>query len=313
MTDTPKPVVSTEPPTPGHIRVRVPSNCAFYPKEVTSIFARPFDIEDISAMSTAKNAQDLPSFIRAVGKTLSVPVDIITQDDFHAICFWHRINSYPSKPLTLSWTCGNVKHLELANKSLPPNASDEMKEDVDDAKKSLKNRKTFAPNHPIEINEITQERFNAMAKWLKDPNRHSQPHLFLPPTVGDMIEFAEMTKLALRNKRLQDLELTEENLEQVLDEVIDVTANDTLMDIATHLNPAKCGITLDQRISFIRENTKKDPNLYNTTFLADLEVFKELCDHSVHEIVKGKCAYRGCGQQVEIPLSFDLFNFFPFV
>lgn len=301
------------PPTPRHIRVKVPSNCVFYGKDVTSIFACPFDVNHIAAMSTAKNSQDLPAFIRAIGATLNVPIESLTQDDFYAVCFWHRINSYPSKPLTLSWTCGAVKHVELANKIAPPNATPELLEEIDDAKKGLKNRKSFAPNHPIEINEMTQARFTKMATFLKDKNRKSYPHIFYAPTVGDMIEFAEMTKLALRNKRLSDLELSEENIEQVLDEVIDVTADNTIVDIATHLNPTICGATLEQRMDYIREHAKVDPDTYNSEFLDDLETFKELCDHSVSEIIKCKCAYRGCGQQVEIPLNFDLFNFFPFV
>lgn len=311
MTNTP--VVSTEPPSPRHIRVKVPSNCVFYDKDVKSIFARPFDVNDIAAMSTAKNSQDMPSFIRAVGSTLSVPVETLTQDDFYAVCFWHRINSYPSKPLTLGWTCGSMDHIELANRVPPPNASAETIQEIEDAKKGLKNRKVFLPNHPVEINEMTQGRFDVMAKFLQSKERHSYPHLFFAPTVGDMIAFAEMAKLALRQKRLNDLDLNEENLEQVLDEVIEVTADDTIVDIATHLNPIKCGATLDQRMDFIREQTKIDPDTYNTTFLDELETFKELCDHSISEIVKCKCAYRGCGQQVEIPLNFDLFNFFPFV
>lgn len=306
-------VVSKSAPTQKHIRVQVPSNCVFYPKDVVSVFVRPFHLEDIAALSTAKNSQDIASYVNAIGKTCSIPVEMITQDDFQAICYWHRINSYPTKPLTLRWTCNNPKHLEMAHKEPPVNASEDLLLEIESAKSTLSNRKVFSANHPVDMNVITKERFEKIRAFLTNTKRHSYPHFFLPPTVGDMIELAEITKLALRRSKLEDLELNAENQEAVYDEVIEATSDDLMLELASYLNPEKCGVTLQQRRDFIRQNAELDPDMYNSIFLQDFEEFKALVDHSVKESVHCKCQYRGCEQRVEIPLNFDLFDFFPFV
>lgn len=300
-----------EAPTENHVRVSVPSNCVFYSKDVSAIYVRPFHLGDINSMSTAKNANDIPSYIRAIGKTVSLPVESLTQDDFQAICYWHRVNSYPRKPLTLTWQCANPKHVALANKVLLDTATQEEKDAVEDAKAGLRNRKVMSTGD-IKFESISRERFNAIGKFLKDPERHSRPYLLMPPTIADMIELAEITKVELRHKKINEMELNEENLEAVLDEITEMTADDVLVRVASMLAPLpEYGITLRERIDYINKQIELNPRQFNSEFLADIEEYEQLVAHGVIESVQTKCKYRGCEHPVEINLDFDLFNFFP--
>lgn len=312
MTDNTQPSSSVA-PTDSHVRVAVPSNCVFYPQEITAIYARPFHIGDINAMATAKNAHDLPSFIRAIGKSLSVPVETLTQDDFQAVCYWHRINSYPRKPLTVTWNCSEPTHVGRANLVLLESATQEQRDMVEDAKAGIKNSKTLKTTD-LTVHSITRERFDEISRFLKSPDRQSSPFLLMPPTVADMIEFAEITKVELRHKKINEMELNEENLETVLNEITEMTADDIFVRVASFLAPIpKYGVTLGERIKFVTEQVELNPQQFDAGFLEDLDIYEDLVAHGVSEVVSSKCKYRGCGHAVDITIDFDLFNFFPYV
>lgn len=290
----------------------LPSGGVFYPSDVKDILVRRFDILDIDKMSSAKKSANMGDYIRAIGATVSVPVEMLTQDDFQFLCFWHRVNSYPTRPLQLKWECTNEKHKSFAALEPYEGMSEDDKLDLEDAKRFVTNTVTIRNSSEISINKMTMERYNKLKDWLTDPTRHTKDFIFMPPVVGDLIEFSEISQAQLKHLKLSELDTTPENLETVLDEINDATQDDTIIRIASNLN-AKYGVTLTDRMAYVREQTARNRRTFSTAFLSDLETFEELSNHSVNESYKGTCKYRGCKQAVNLSVDFDLFNFFPFV
>lgn len=307
-----QPTYNFEEPTTHHTEFDPPSKCVFYPKGVDRLYVRRFDLDDIDALSTAKNSSNMVAMIKAVGRTITAPIEMLTQDDFKALCFWHRINSFPRKPLTFTWECTNHEHIAISKMQLTPDMDQDQRDAIDDAKRFLKNRQVLDGIKSIQGNPMTQSRYKALTDFYKDKNRYTYPLIFMPATVATTMEFAELASIQMKNAKLQELELNDDNLEVVLDELTSVTSNDVILRVATHL-PQTCGITLVERMEYLRKEIKENRGKYGTEFLDELDQFDELVDHDLSEIVKGKCKFGGCKQAVDLPIEFDLFNFFPHV
>lgn len=303
-------VLNISEPTKHHSEFDPPSKCIFYPKEVDRLYVRRFDLSDLDKLSTAKNASNMVGMIRAIGETITAPVEMLTQDDFKALCFWHRVNSYPRKPLVFNWECTNHKHVTTAKLEITPDMDQDQLDAIDDARRFLKNRMHLDGIKSISGNPMTMARFHALRDWLKDPERYTHPHIFQPATVATMIEFVELTSLKMKNAKLQELELNDDNLETVLEELTAVTSNDIILRAATHL-PNTFGLTLVDRMTNLRREIKLHPEKYGSEFLYDLDQYEDLCNHDLSDVIKGTCKYGGCKQAIDLPVEFDLFNFFP--
>ena len=304
--------VVVQEPTPHHVRFNPPSRCVFYPKNVLSIYVRRFDLADINALSSSKNAADLAGMIRAIGRTINIPIEILTQYDFKALCFWHRVNSFPRKPLQINYECPNIHHALKTKMEITPDMSQDEQDDIKDAKQFFKNRYVLNGLKDLNGSQFTEERYEKLIEFYRDKERYSYPHVLLPATVGSMIEFTELAKLQMRNAKLQELDLNDQNLETVLDELVSVTSDDIIVRLANHM-PLSFGATLLERMTNIKKAIETNPDKFGTEFLDDLDMFDELVDHELSETVKTKCKYGGCEHAIELNLEFDLFGFFPHV
>lgn len=307
-----QPTFKATEPTAHHIEFDPPSKCVFYPAGVDRLYVRRFDLADIDALSTAKNSSNMVGMIRAVGRTITTPIEMLTQDDFKALCFWHRINSFPRKPLVFNWECTNPSHVATSKMEVTPDMDQDQRDAIDDARRFLKNRQHLDGMKSLQGNPITKERYKKLTDFYKDKERYTYPLLFMPATVATMIEFAELTNIQMKNAKLQELDLNDDNLELVLDELASLTSQDVILRVATHL-PTTCGFTLADRMEYLRKAIDENPGKYGTEFLDELDIFDELVDHDLSEIVKGKCKFGGCKQAVDLPIEFDLFSFFPHV
>ncbi len=296
----------------GFTRIAVPSNCVFYPKGIDSVYARRLDLIDISDLGTSKNSGDLPKFIETIVATTNLPAHLMTQDDFQAVMYWHRLNSFPKKPLTLKWECDNPKHLEAASLTILEGMDEDTRDMIDDAKRFLVNRKTVQRSD-LKIHEITRERFDATVAWLRS-ERQTKEFVFMPPTVSDTIEFVKITQMQLRNQKLDELAVTDENYAQVVEAILDSSKDETIVEVASMLSRTH-GVTLSDRIAFLRskvlEARDNGDNLFDSTFLYEVREYKNLTDHSISEIIPDKCKFRGCEQAVNLTVEFDPFEFFP--
>ena len=299
-------------PTSHHTVFDPPSKCVFYPKDVNCLYVRRFGIDDIDALSTAKNASNMVGMIKAIGATITAPIEMLTQDDFKALCFWHRINSFPRKPLTFTWECNNHSHIATSKLEITPDMDQDQRDAIDDARRFLKNRQVLSGVDSIHGNPMTTARYKTLTDFYKDKERYTYPLIFMPATVATMIEFAELTNIQMKNAKLQELDLNDDNLETVLEELASITSNDVILRVASHL-PSNYGFTLVERMEYLRNDIKENREKYGTEFLDDLDTFTDLVDHDLSEMVKGKCKFGGCKQAVDLPIEFDLFNFFPHV
>lgn len=305
-------VLNIPEPSVHHNVFDPPSKCIFYPAGVDCLYVRRFDLDDLDALSTAKNASNMVGMIRAIGRTITAPIEMLTQDDFKALCFWHRVNSYPRKPLIFTWECTNPKHVVTSKLEITPEMDQDQLDAIDDARRFLKNRMQLDSVKSINGNPMTMARFEKLKAWFKDKERYTYPHLLQPATVAVMIEFAELTNLQMKNAKLQELELNDDNLETVLDELVKVTSQDIILRAATHM-PNTFGLTLVDRMNNLRKEIKAHPEKYGTEFLDDLDTFDDLTDHDLSDVIKGTCKYGGCKQAIDLPIEFDLFNFFPHI
>lgn len=311
MTDQQTPE-STESIPRGFTRISVPSGCVFYPKDITSVFARRLDLVDLSDLGTAKNSGDLKKFMETVVATTNLTPQLMTQDDFQAVMYWHRLNSFPKKPLVLKWTCENAKHVELSEMTALDTMSEDLQDSISDAKQFLVNRKTVT-SADLKINAMTVERFDKITAWLRS-DRQTRDFVFMPATVSDAVEYAEMTQMQLRNKKLDSLAVTDENYSQVVEAILDSTKDEIIVEVASMLSRIH-GFTLPDRISFLKakvlESRELGETLFDSGFLHELREYRNLIDHSISEIVPDKCKFRGCEQAVNLNVEFDPFEFFP--
>lgn len=68
-----------------------------------TIFVRRFGLADLARLSAARAQESITLLSLAIGATLSMPVSLMTTDDFHFILYWHRKNSYLQMPWNVKW------------------------------------------------------------------------------------------------------------------------------------------------------------------------------------------------------------------
>lgn len=79
-----------------------------------------FTHSDACALSLVSKTQDILKVYEVIDRRLNIDVGELTVKDFWFILHWQRINSYPSFPVRLPWTCRhcgykNLDHLEGSN------------------------------------------------------------------------------------------------------------------------------------------------------------------------------------------------------
>jgi hypothetical protein len=100
-------------PAPGSVgavgvRMDPPSNYVFY--DFKDLHVRRFRVPDLSRIYAAQKNGDISMLGDALGATISVDIRELTAPDFFFTMYWHRLNSYPSSPYTVTWESkyGNV-------------------------------------------------------------------------------------------------------------------------------------------------------------------------------------------------------------
>lgn len=83
----------------------LPSQGVPYKGRMTSLFIRPFRLNEMKLLSKSAQLNDLAPLIRAVDLCISHDVYDITIGDFYYILMWLRMYSMPDSPYILEWHC----------------------------------------------------------------------------------------------------------------------------------------------------------------------------------------------------------------
>ena len=81
----------------------LPSN--YYEYDFKELWIRPFTPNEARLLHMARVSGNLTYVISAIAATLSVPVSKLLIEDFEFCMYWLRMQSYPSKPFNITWTC----------------------------------------------------------------------------------------------------------------------------------------------------------------------------------------------------------------
>jgi hypothetical protein len=88
----------------------IPSNYSFY--DFKELWVRPFTPNEARLLHMARVSGNLMYLVSAIDACLSQPISRLIIEDFEFILYWLRLNSYPSKPFSVTWTCDNALEYE---------------------------------------------------------------------------------------------------------------------------------------------------------------------------------------------------------
>jgi len=89
-------------PNNNFTALALPSNFVFY--DFDSLHVRKLSIRDAAKLTKASAQANYKSFKEAIQGCIDRDIEVLTYGDFRYICYWLRVNSYPSTPITIEWT-----------------------------------------------------------------------------------------------------------------------------------------------------------------------------------------------------------------
>lgn len=89
-------------PNASYERLDLPSK--YVPYAFESLHIRKLSLLDQAKIVRAQRSQNITVMLDALDATISEDIRKLMPEDFKAICYWHRINSYIGVPLNVSWT-----------------------------------------------------------------------------------------------------------------------------------------------------------------------------------------------------------------
>jgi hypothetical protein len=72
------------------------------------LWVRPFTPNEARLLHMAKVSGNLTYLISAVAACLSQPINKLIIEDFEFVLYWLRMNSYPNRPFSVTWTCNRI-------------------------------------------------------------------------------------------------------------------------------------------------------------------------------------------------------------
>lgn len=273
----------------------LPSHFAFY--GFKDIYAKPFLAKHIAKLQKAHREQSLQPVVEAVSSVLytsdpawnGVPLAFeLTLPDFYFVLFWLRQNSFTKSNFVHTTRCKNPEHtrrvengLRLTDFQAMVRAGHMTEEHYAEIEASV------LPESSLEISQVIT---NASVKvneleTIPDPEVYhfsdASTMVFRPPTMRDVIEFAEHPKMQDPEQR---------------------TEFSFLAQLATHVQHQELHLTLDQRIDIVENATADQVQL-----IKDYD--KAVRAYGVDQTVKIQC--KGCGHVSESKLSLAAHSFFP--
>lgn len=328
--------------TARHVPIDLPSKCVLYPDiDPSNVYVRPFALPELDKIRVAQQTGKLRAMVQAIDNTLNINAFDLTIGDFNRIMYWHRISSYPKRPLSIGWSCNDESHIALASKAVksdvqleegevyPDDLANQTEEEEDEilhARATLKNTFLLSKNS-LKVTSVTVENVNKAMELMKEfallsedkddkGNTIDGSGLFLNiPRMSDIIEQTEvqMLKMSKSKKFISTDTADPEDVSEYLEILSELDKNPVLTELATYLSRVH-GLTLEDRIKYLAkrvDDSIENANLYSVgddMYHHAMEL-NYLLDHGVREVVETKCG--GCGNKASLDLPFDYARFFP--
>ena len=275
----------------------LPSKGLFY--EFTALSIRKFHIPELKKVYRARTTSSFRTLVEAIQSTIDRDLFQMTIGDFWYLMYWHRINSYLSAPLEISFTCTDEQH----NKKVKDGKLD--KETLEG--RVTLNKTTLRPQY-IEDAEAVSE---IIAKVF-----HDYEGITLCPTrVIDLIENTSMMDTLGGVEAIAE-ELANTNpgpngdspvvAVTVAKKIAEHLDEEWLNDYVGLLHPTH-GDTLEKKREFLMVTSAT--KAYGFELLQDMDTFNALTAHGVEEYVTTQC--KGCGAKAEGKISASALDFFP--
>jgi len=273
----------------------LPSRFAFY--GFKDFYARPFVTKHIAKLQKAHREQSLLPIVEAVSSVCFTtdpayqghPIAFdLSLPDFFFVLYWLRMNSFTKSNYVHTTKCDNEVHLKRVENGLnraqfeaQVKANEMTVEDFDALMANA------LPESSLNISQIvtqTDLRVNEL-ETVPDPDVYhfseTSSMYFRPPTVRDVIEFAESPQMADDEQRQEFAFLAQ---------------------LATHIQHRDTRLSLDERVEIVG-NAEPD-------YIALIKGFeKAIKGYGVVEKIKVQC--KECGASRETKLSIAAHSFFP--
>lgn len=273
----------------------LPSHFAFY--GFKDIYAKPFLAKHIAKLQKAHREQSLQPVVEAVSSVLytsdpawnGVPLAFeLTLPDFYFVLFWLRQNSFTKSNFVHSTRCKNPEHTRRVENGLRLTDFQAMvRAGQMTAEHYAEIEAAVLPESSLDISQVITNasvQVNEL-ETIPDPEVYhfsdASTMAFRPPTMRDVIEFAEHPKMQDPEQR---------------------TEFSFLAQLATHIQHQELHLTLDQRIAIVENATADQVQL-----IKDYD--KAVRNYGVDQTVKIQC--KGCGAVSESKLSLAAHSFFP--
>jgi hypothetical protein len=260
-------------------------------------YARPFVTKHIAKLQKAHREQSLLPIVEAVSSVCfttdpnyrGYPIAFdLSLPDFFFVLYWLRLNSFTKSNYIHSTKCNNEAHLERVEIGLNHDAlkaqvmRGELSMSDFEAKMAL-----ALPESSLNISQIVMQtdlKVNEL-DTVPDPEVHTfgpDSQMYLrPPTMRDVIEFAESPELLDMNQR-QEFSF--------------------IAQLATHIQLLGAQLSLAERVDIVGNS---DPD-----YIAIIKNFERaIKGYGVVEKIKVQC--KECGAMRETKLSIMAHNFFP--
>jgi hypothetical protein len=273
----------------------LPSRFAFY--GFKDVYVKPFLAKHIAKLQKAHREQSLQPVVEAVSSVMytsdpawdGVPLAFeLTLPDFYFVLFWLRQNSFTKSNFVHSTLCKDPTHKKRVDYGL---RIEEFQAMVRAGQMTQEHyaeiESQMMPESSLEISQLVTSASVKVTELetIPDPEVYhfsdTSAMVFRPPTMRDVIEFAEHPKMQNPAERAEF---------------------SFLAQLATHVQHSEFHLTLDQRVAIVENATPDQVQL-----IKDYD--KAVRNYGVDQTVKIQC--KGCGAMSESKLSLAAHSFFP--
>jgi len=273
----------------------LPSRFAFY--GFKDVYVKPFLAKHIAKLQKAHREQSLQPVVEAVSSVMytsdpawdGVPLAFeLTLPDFYFVLFWLRQNSFTKSNFVHSTLCKNPEHKKRVQYGLRIEEFQAMVRAGQMTQEHLAEIEAqVLPESSLELAQLITNTSVKVTELetIPDPEVYhfseGSSMFFRPPTMRDVIDFAEHPKMQNPEER---------------------TEFSFLAQLATHIGHSEVYLSLDERVAIVENATADQVQL-----IKDYD--KAVRNYGVDQTVKIQC--KGCGAMSESKLSLAAHSFFP--